>query len=468
MRLFRQPEHIYALRKPDYQENRDGRWLHIWKDIPHWLVVDTELHNLLNELDGLRSLDEILDLHPNWIPMRDSILAGIRAMEESGVVKSTDTISERKPSTSERAIPIENVSLNITRRCNLQCKFCYNLGFPEPDSEKELSAKQIWHFLRRLRPMLGKKPSLTILGGEPLLRPDDLLLLGVYTKQAGFETLVSTNGTLITESFAKQAALIGLQMQVSLDGHNAELHDAVRGDGAFNKAIEGIKRMIQHKVYTTISMVCHKENLLYLEEFYDLAKSLGVNEARFIPLKCIGGGIDGGFSPVSTFEMLKVSFDLFKRRPDLLQLAGRDAFSIIANTCKYSITRKSCGTGLQTLLLDSDGSIYPCLNTNLPEFRLANICDADFDFPKMWHHSAQLGDFRKQTAVTETDGVCFDCVARHWCFGGCRGETYISTGNIKAKPMGCADMRESIIEMMWMIAEKPDIVKSTNASTHYS
>mgnify|MGYP001327265438 CR=1 FL=1 len=88
MQLFKKSEqdHIYKLRLPDYRENRDDMWLLVWKDIPHWIVIDSELYNLLNELGGKRSLDKIIDLHPELVSKKNEIFKIITALIKSKVI----------------------------------------------------------------------------------------------------------------------------------------------------------------------------------------------------------------------------------------------------------------------------------------------------------------------------------------------------------------------------------------------
>lgn len=360
---------IYTARQPNYEERRGERWLLVWRDIPHWTVVDSDLHELLLELDGRRSLDDVIKAHPKWANMQEDVLAAIATLKKSGVVVPVGD-NRRIATPEQKPVPIENVALNITRRCNLRCKFCYNQGFPEPNPRDELSANEISAFLRGLKGMLGKRVTLTILGGEPLLRTDDLLSVCERAKRVGFDMLVSTNGTVVTEEFAGRAAATGLEVQVSLDGFSAELHDSVRGSGTFERTCEGIKTLVGCGVHTIVSMVCHRGNLPHLEKFYDLAISLGANEARFIPLKQIGGGVNGGFEPVGMVELIRAAYALFKRRPELLKLSGRDAFSIIASTMQILTSQEIVWHGSSDL---SSGCRR--LNLPMPEHQSAGIPD---------------------------------------------------------------------------------------------
>ena len=163
----------------------------------------------------------------------------------------------------------------------------------------------------------------------------------------------------------------------------------------------------------------------HLEAFLDFARSLGVREARFIPLKGLGGATDSPLQPVSMHALFLEAFRIVKERPELRPLLGRDALSIMASTCRYAARRHSCGTGLQTVLLDADGALYPCLNTNVPEFRLGSVRDPGFDFPRLWRESPVLQRVRRLSSLEYL--AAHDhagCPVRAWCMGGCPGENY--------------------------------------------
>ena len=94
-----------------------------------------------------------------------------------------------------------SVSIEVTRRCPLDCLHCYN-NLPMADHEarsRELSTEE--HF--RLLDDLADLGCLWILytGGEIFARKD---FLEIYThaKQKGFLITLFTNGTLITERVA--------------------------------------------------------------------------------------------------------------------------------------------------------------------------------------------------------------------------------------------------------------------------
>ncbi len=446
-----------AWRSPDIREERGELVLMVWGDIPYWTVLGKDLEEFLQAMDGSRTVSETIALRPEWVAQRKDILASLQTLRAGGVL--SDQTSKPLPKPPLYDTKIENVALNITRQCNLRCRFCYNLPYLTKDNSDELTAGEMVSFLRDTKPFLGKNPVLTILGGEPLTDPEKLLTVCEHAIKQRFTVLVSTNGTQVTDRFAAQAAKLGIQMQVSLDGHTAALNDAVRGKGAFENAVEGVRTLVRNKAHTVISMVCHRGNLAHLSDFFKFARKLGADEARFIPLKKMGGAVNAGFDPVPLDELLLRAFEMFKAHPEYLALAGRDAFSIQASICRYSSRRSSCGTGLQTVLLDADGAVYPCLNTNQQCFRIGSVRDPSYDFRSLWLNSPVLAEVRRQTALHEPGQEHAGCPVRYWCLGGCRGENRALTGGLQNRPPHCAELRRGVIEMFWMLAERPDMVK---------
>jgi radical SAM protein with 4Fe4S-binding SPASM domain len=394
--------------------------------------------------------------------MKRDAARGLKRLLAQGIVEDTERPRPMVAPDQEALVPIESIAVNITRRCNLRCAFCYNLGKPPASGVAELSVEEISSFLASVRTLLAAKPALVLLGGEPLLSGDKVISVAKAGRKLGMQSLVSTNGTFVTDDFARDARKAGLQVQVSLDGHDAALNDAVRGQGAFDRTVHGVKVLLRHKVHTILSMVCHEGNVHGLENYYQFARELGVNEARFIPLKPIGGGSEGTFRPVSVARLVRDAFRLFDRHPEYARLAGRDHLSIMAQVCRLSARRVSCGVGRQTFLLDADGTIYPCLNSDVAEFRAGNIRDPDFDFARVWRESHVLREVRRRTCIDGMNEDCAKCVLRYWCLGGCRGETYCRGGDLGGRSEDCEDLRKAMLETMWLVAQRPDLFKPSS------
>ena len=50
----------HKIKQPNFVEERDTRYLLIWREQPHWMVVDEEAYNLIKLSDGSRTLKEII------------------------------------------------------------------------------------------------------------------------------------------------------------------------------------------------------------------------------------------------------------------------------------------------------------------------------------------------------------------------------------------------------------------------
>jgi radical SAM protein with 4Fe4S-binding SPASM domain len=205
-------------------------------------------------------------------------------------------------------------------------------------------------------------------------------------------------------------------------------------------------------------MVYHTGNAHCLEQFYSLARDLGVNEARFIPLKRLGGACRAGLETVDPKDLVTHAAAIMRRHPQFKPLLGRDAFSILATNCTRSVRQPSCGTGLRTFLLDASGDIYPCLNTRVPELCVANIRDVDFDFGRLWSESAVLNRVREETSVDNPGNKCYNCVVKYWCLGYCRGETLDAKGSLTDHAIDCCRHREAILEMFWLLGMEPGLI----------
>lgn len=127
-------------------------------------------------------------------------------------------------------------------------------------------------------------PVLLFSGGEPLLRKD-LLELIAYAKDKGLRTVLSTNGTLITEETAGKLAALDLSYAgVSLDGP-ADLHDRFRGvEGSFGATMKGIEHCRRAGIRTGLRFTMTRENMDQIEAVFTIAAEAGIRRICFYHL----------------------------------------------------------------------------------------------------------------------------------------------------------------------------------------
>ena len=293
------------------------------------------------------------------------------------------------------------------------------------------------------------------MGGEPLLAGDRLLAVA---RGAGrrWEKLVSTNGLLVDDPFAHGARDTGLQVQVSVDGAQAASHERIRGKETFARATDAVGRLARAGAHTIISMVAHRDNQGEIGAYLDLALRLGASEARVIPLKRVGAGRDAGLQMPDFRRILLDTVAAVRERPERRRLLGRDYLCLLAQTCAHSYRRTTCGTASQTILLDADGTVYPCQNHCAPELAAGNIREKPF---REIFEGPVLARLR-ETCHVDRLPTCAKCPVRYWCMGGCRGEAYSVSGRFDAPSATCEMNRDAILEVLWLLAERPDLAGS--------
>lgn len=243
-----------------------------------------------------------------------------------GTVEASDPLrygrrSETLPSHllqfSEDKKPV--VVWNLTRRCNLRCVHCYSQSEDQADSQ-ELSTAEGQALIDDLAQW--GVPVLLFSGGEPLLRRDVFALAQEATEK-GIRTVISTNGTLITATVARELKRIGLSyVGVSLDGIQ-ETHDRFRGiPGAFEAALRGIRHCQEAGIKVGIRFTLHRGNAHHVAHIFDLAEREGIPRLCFYHLVYAGRGsrlMDEDLDRVETRKVM----DLILQRTKELHKRGK-------------------------------------------------------------------------------------------------------------------------------------------------
>jgi Fe-coproporphyrin III synthase len=123
-------------------------------------------------------------------------------------------------------------SVDVNNVCNLHCTHCY--WWLNRKEERDLTVED-WH--RIIKSTFNKQQIFftTLVGGEPMLRPD---IIEVFCKEMPKRVCVVTNGTFPLRR------INGLYFYwVSLDG-TEKVHDSIRGDGAYAKTKKNILEYI--------------------------------------------------------------------------------------------------------------------------------------------------------------------------------------------------------------------------------
>lgn len=176
---------------------------------------------------------------------------------------------------------IELVHFQITKNCNLRCWFCGQWGkkgFFSDACGTAMTYDDWADIVRQLvvyRDSTGASPDVILWGGEPLLCPffADLVKL---LRQNGFELGIVTNGTLIHQ-YADLLRQEFKHIYVSVDG-DAQLHDAIRGKGVFQKVAENLKLLQGTNAMISVMTVLSEDCIAMLDRLPDALCKLDCDE----------------------------------------------------------------------------------------------------------------------------------------------------------------------------------------------
>ena len=127
----------------------------------------------------------------------------------------------------------------LTYACNLQCVHCLSSsGRRDP---RELTTEECEAIIDELQRM--QVFYINIGGGEPTIRKDFWHLVR-YAVDHGVGVKFSTNGSGIDAEVAEQLTESDyVDVQISIDGADAETNDHVRGAGSFATAVQAMEHL---------------------------------------------------------------------------------------------------------------------------------------------------------------------------------------------------------------------------------
>ncbi len=134
--------------------------------------------------------------------------------------------------------------LNTGTLCNLECKSCYIESSPRNDALVYISLADTLPYLDEASALGVLEIGLT--GGEPFMNPDIIAVMEASLDR-GFRLLVLTNAMRPMRRFERDLERISqkhgdrIVMRVSLDHHTRETHEAERGAGSWDKALDGLR-----------------------------------------------------------------------------------------------------------------------------------------------------------------------------------------------------------------------------------
>lgn len=295
---------------------------------------------------------------------------------------------------------------NITKRCNLRCKHCF---------VREYSVEPSFEQVKNIINYLGNRnvAGISITGGEPFIREDILEIIELIIKK-GIKVQIATNGTLINEKQIEHLNQLGIdRYQISLDGHNAQQHDAIRGEGTFSKAVETVKTLNQYNERITIACVLNKQNYKFAPKVIELARNLDIDLLKFelfLPI-----GIDKAAELVLDKESLvEINYTLGMQKNSGIEIDN-----------PFEVLAKGCDVGYFSAVINEDMTVSPCdLLAEVIRTRPMNNVE---DLEVLWRSDEAFLDWR---SIRISSPHCTSCDFFSECKFGCRAAAFAFENDI--------------------------------------
>ena len=170
---------------------------------------------------------------------------------------------------SLKSSPLISAQIEITRKCNLNCSFCFQKR--DDTTIPKNKFRKIIDSLEKLGVV-----DVCLHGGEIFVL-DNVWNYLLKCKDRKFRVSIITNGTLLKELEVKKLKKIGIgAVFVSLDGPQ-NIHERLRGKGTFRRTIRCINSLVRNNVTTYILATPPPEYFIPCKNYLSkLSSELGV------------------------------------------------------------------------------------------------------------------------------------------------------------------------------------------------
>ncbi len=328
-------------------------------------------------------------------------------------------------------VPLQ-VSIEVTRRCPLECLHCYN-NLPMGDVEarqRELTKEEHFKMLDELVEMGCFWILYT--GGEIFARKD-FLEIYTYAKKKGFLITLFTNGTIINEQIADYLVeWPPFAIEITLYGRTRETYEALTAvPGSYDRCLRGIRLLKERGLplkLKTVPTSVNKHEILSMKQFAE--EELGL-EFKFDSQ--INPRIDCSQSPLAVRltpeEVVALDMSDPKAAEEYRRLAKKDSAN--PPNLAQSDTVYFCGGGLNSFAINAYGEVGICVISQQETFGIREA-----GVRRVWDESLLQLRNRKRTRLTK----CAQCRIQSLC-GMCPANGELENGD-----------RESPVEFLCHVA----------------
>lgn len=321
---------------------------------------------------------------------------------------------------------IESAYIELTNRCNFNCRTCYNrsgISYTKEQIPLDVLLRTIELFRS-----YGAK-SFQLSGGETMMYDYIAELFHIVAEIPEIPFTISTNGTVKQELILETYRSIpNIYVQISLDGSCEEVNAKTRGQGHFDKTLSLLRGLYESKrsVGYRLKMVVSKYNLYDIPSYFELAVNYNC-EPRFAFMNSLGNGGDHidemGLTSAEKMTVLRLIDEANKKHGTKIELP----FCVFS--CPMEDSPEDVKLGC---MVKSNGDLMPCQGIYDSRYRLGNVYS--FDESEVYENLRKLQQITRTRM--ETDYGCKKCLLNPLCKRGCPASA-LNEGDILASDGDC-------------------------------
>lgn len=330
---------------------------------------------------------------------------------------------------------IKALYVEILSSCNCRCVYCYNENILLKNSY--IDSKVFTSILQDAK-SFGLS-HISISGGEPFLHPEIIEFINISIREK-IKLNIITNLTIFNKELYYLLVKHSVALQVTLDGPNKTLHDYTRGKGTFDRTIKNLNYLneLKYQGFLTIRMNLHKRNYMYIENLFELVKSMNCKFINLSLINKVGAAtrfndfIENDDYPILNFINEKV-----------ISLMDKYNFKIIFEGLNPSI---GCpyygGDNIECAVrISPDANVFPCQLFTDKIFSIGNIRNNNL---LEIINGKKMSDFKTLLSLRKTFiPECSECAYQAMCATGCPAEAYNNNHKIFSN-CGKCDRNKSI------------------------
>lgn len=338
--------------------------------------------------------------------------------------------------------PPKIIQWDTTSSCNLNCKHCRASNLDK--AVDDLSYSDAIMMLDEIN-VLAPNASLAMAGGEPLMRKDIFAVLQYIKEYLSLPVELLTNATLIDENNVERLVELINGFNISMEGSTADVHDSIRGKGAFRKTLNAVDLLVKYNVPLAVRMTYFGQGEEEVEKLIRLVRSHGVESFNFRYVVPVGNAAGALVDPIQHQRLSRFIWDLCQGLnmtigfsdpfPELLTNPLRK--EEIESNSKLSTGEAvtGCSVAFSLLYINPQGMVQFC-----PYFPVEVDNIKNTPIGEIWYKNEKLNTFRLSRSFL--NGRCGKCEYKFAC-GGCRGAAYAMGNYLGEDPRcwhGCADV----------------------------